>query len=237
MAMEVARGRQHSELLRFEPDLSYRFYQVSKRIMDITVALVALLFALPLMAIIAAAIKLDSPGPVIFRQKRVKGIKRNGRPVTFDFLKFRSMVHNADTAVHKEFMAAFIAGKGSYDTDGRPVYKIRADKRVTRVGAFLRKTSLDELPQLLCVLRGDMSVVGPRPAIPYEVAQYQTWHKRRLAVKPGMTGLWQVKGRSSVAFDDMVKWDIEYAADCSLGLDVSILLHTIPAVFSGRGAA
>jgi lipopolysaccharide/colanic/teichoic acid biosynthesis glycosyltransferase len=237
MAMEVVRSRQQSDALRLERHFGLKLYHASKRLMDIVVSLTVLVVTLPLMAVIAAAIRLDSPGPVIFRQKRVKGLGPNGAPITFEFLKFRSMRHNADTSVHRRFMAAFIAGKGSFDSAGQPVFKLNTDKRVTRVGALLRKTSLDELPQFLCVLRGDMSLVGPRPAIPYEVAQYKKWHRRRLAVAPGITGLWQVKGRSSVSFDDMVKWDIEYAADCSLGLDISILLHTLPAVFSGKGAA
>lgn len=237
MAMQVVRTRQSTELWRLEKDLGHWVYRCGKRALDIAVSLALLLVCLPVMAVIAVAIKLDSSGPVIFRQNRVKGLARNGAPITFDFLKFRSMHHKADSKVHEQFMAAFINGKGSYDAGGTSVFKLRKDKRVTRVGAFLRKTSLDELPQLFCVLRGDMSLVGPRPAIPYEVAQYKKWHKRRLTVIPGITGLWQVKGRSNVAFDEMVKWDIEYAEDCSLSMDLAILLRTIPAVFSGRGAA
>jgi exopolysaccharide biosynthesis polyprenyl glycosylphosphotransferase len=200
---------------------------MAKRIMDIVLASIMLVAALPVMLLLAMAIKLDSPGPIIFRQTRVG---RGGR--RFTFYKFRSMYHNSDPQVHQQFVRNLINGNHS----GK-IYKLAEDKRITRVGRFLRRTSLDELPQLWNVLKGDMSLVGPRPPIPYEVAEYKEWHKQRLTVTPGLTGLWQVTARSSVSFDEMVALDLEYVRRQSLALDIKILLLTIPAVLSGRGAA
>lgn len=239
MAMEFTRSSQSVYLLRVQESLSYRLYLVAKRIMDVVIASIALIVTAPIMLVVGLAIKLDSPGPVLFKQQRVKGLGPDGKPILFTFYKFRSMYHQADSTVHRKFMTDFINGNGTLhkDTNGRAVYKLASDRRVTRVGRFIRKTSLDELPQLINVIKGDMSLVGPRPAIPYEVEQYKEWHKRRLLVTPGITGLWQVKGRSSVTFDEMVRWDIEYAEDRSLGMDLRILLQTIPAVLSGKGAA
>lgn len=239
MAMEFTRSRQSVYLLRVQRTLSYRLYLATKRILDVLIASIGLVLVAPLMLVAGLAIKLDSPGPVLFKQRRVKGLTPDGKPVLFTFYKFRSMKHQADSSVHQKFMADFINGNGTLhkDGNGKAVYKLAGDRRVTRVGSILRKTSIDELPQLINVIKGDMSLVGPRPAIPYEVEQYKEWHKRRLVVTPGITGLWQVKGRSSVTFDEMVRWDIEYAEDRSLGMDLSILLHTIPAVLSGKGAA
>jgi len=226
-------------LLRVQRTLSYRLYLVTKRIVDVVLASIALVLAAPLMLVAGLAIKLDSRGPVLFKQRRVKGLGPDGKPSLFTFYKFRSMTHQADSSVHQKFMADFINGNGTLhkDGNGKAVYKLASDRRVTRVGRILRKTSIDELPQLINVIKGEMSWVGPRPAIPYEVEQYKEWHKRRLVVTPGITGLWQVKGRSSVTFDEMVRWDIEYAEDRSLGMDLHILLQTIPAVLSGKGAA
>jgi lipopolysaccharide/colanic/teichoic acid biosynthesis glycosyltransferase len=239
MAMEITRSRQAVYLLRVQRTLDYRFYLVAKRVIDIVLSAVMLVVALPVMLVVALAIRLDSSGPVIFKQKRVKGLRPDGRLVSFTFYKFRSMVHHSDAAEHRKYMTDFINGNGAThrDGNGKSVYKLSSDRRITRVGKVLRKTSLDELPQLINVIKGDMSLVGPRPAIPYEVEQYKEWHKRRLGVTPGITGLWQVKGRSCVTFDEMVRWDIEYAEDRSLGMDLSILLQTIPAVLSGKGAA
>lgn len=239
MAMEITRSRQSVYLLRAQRTLSYRLYLRAKRFLDLVLATVMLVVATPIMLLVALAIRLDSPGPIVFRQKRVKGIGPDGEPILFTFYKFRSMVHRADSSEHKKYMTDFINGNGKMhkDSNGRPVYKLASDRRVTRVGKVLRKSSLDELPQLICVIKGDMSLVGPRPAIPYEVEQYKEWHKRRLMVTPGITGLWQVKGRSSVTFDEMVRWDIEYAEARSLRMDLGILLRTIPAVLSGKGAA
>lgn len=237
--MEITRSRQAIYLLRAQRTLNYRLYLATKRAIDLIVAVVALVLAAPIMLVVALAIWLDSPGPIVFKQTRVKGLGPNGEMITFPFYKFRSMVHRADPAAHQQFMTDFINGNGTLhkDGNGKAVYKLTYDRRVTRVGRFLRKTSLDELPQLVNVIKGDMSLVGPRPAIPYEVEQYKEWHKRRLGVTPGITGLWQVKGRCSVTFDEMVRWDIEYAEDRSLRMDLGILLQTIPAVLSGKGAA
>ena len=204
-------------------------YPIAKRLFDVFIAVLMLIVAAPIMLIVAIAIKLDSNGPVIFRQTR---IGKNHQP--FTFYKFRSMYTKNDASVHQQFVKNLINGS-SADTSSA-TYKLTCDKRITRVGCFIRKTSLDELPQLFNVIKGDMSMVGPRPPIPYEVAEYKEWHHRRLAVAPGITGLWQVQGRSLVSFDDMVKMDIAYAEKRSLTLDVALLAQTIPAVLSGRGA-
>jgi exopolysaccharide biosynthesis polyprenyl glycosylphosphotransferase len=196
--------------------------QFLKRVLDVTLAGLGLVLLAPLWALIALAIKLDSPGPVLFRQERV------GRGETrFQCLKFRSMHQDAERVVHQLLAQNEATG---------PLFKMRNDPRLTRVGRVLRRWSLDELPQLVNVLRGEMSLVGPRPPLPREVEQYEPWHRRRLEVAPGLTGLWQVSGRSELGFDEMVQFDIYYIENWSLGLDVRILLRTIPAVFRGRGA-
>jgi len=207
-----------------------------KQAIDAVGSLMALIVLSPIFLAIAVAIKLSSPGPVFFRQKR---IGQYGIP--FTCLKFRSMYAVNDSRIHMEYVKRFIAGAvdaGVSDTQQhKAVYKITEDPRVTRVGRFLRKTSLDELPQFLNVLRGEMSLVGPRPPIPYELEAYDVWHRRRLLeVKPGVTGLWQVNGRSRLRFDDMVRLDLKYAKAWSLGLDLKILLQTPRAVFTGDGA-
>jgi lipopolysaccharide/colanic/teichoic acid biosynthesis glycosyltransferase len=175
-----------------------------------------------LFAIVALLIKLDSPGPVIFKQQRVG---KDGR--LFDVLKFRSMIEGA------EQMQADLEALN--EVDG-PLFKVRQDPRVTRVGKWLRRTSIDELPQLVNVLRGEMSIVGPRPGTPEEVAQYEPWQMQRISVPPGITGLWQVSGRSEVPFDEMVLLDIFYIENWSLDLEIRILLQTIPYVLLGHGA-
>lgn len=206
-----------------------------KRMMDIAGSLAALMACAPVMAAIAIAIKLTSKGPIFFRQQRVGQYGQ-----TFAFLKFRSMHVNNDHSVHKEFIKRLIVSEGGQagnEGSGSVVYKITNDKRVTPIGKFLRRTSLDELPQFINVLRGEMSLVGPRPAIPYELAVYKTWHRRRvLEVKPGITGLWQVTGRSRVKFDDMVRLDLRYATSWSPWLDFKILMRTPMAVIKGSGA-
>ena len=206
-----------------------------KRVMDVAGSISALVFLSPLLAVIAVAIKLTSRGPILFRQTR---IGQSGR--RFTFLKFRSMHSNSDHAVHKEYVKLLISGETGSEQQAesrQPVYKLTNDARVTRLGRFLRRTSLDELPQLLNVLTGEMSLVGPRPPIPYEFQSYAIWHRRRLlSVKPGITGLWQVEGRSRVKFDDMVRLDLAYAASWSPWMDLKILLRTPGAVFSGEGA-
>ena len=206
-----------------------------KRVMDISGSLMALTILSPAMLGIALAVKLSSKGPIFFKQKRVGQYGQN-----FTFLKFRSMYVNNDNAVHREFVAKLISsdetGHGAHGRENN-VYKIKNDKRVTPLGKLLRRTSLDELPQFINVLRGEMSLVGPRPAIPYELAVYKTWHRRRvLEVKPGITGLWQVTGRSRVKFDDMVRLDLRYATSWSPWLDFKILMRTPMAVIRGSGA-
>jgi lipopolysaccharide/colanic/teichoic acid biosynthesis glycosyltransferase len=202
--------------------------------------LLVLLF--PLFLLIAILIKLDSLGPVIFTQMRV-GAKRQrlGRKavwVTRDFTmyKFRSMVQNADPSVHQAYIREFVQGRAQASEESGGKFKLTNDPRVTRIGRILRKTSLDELPQLLNVLKGDMSLVGPRPVPPYEVACYRTGDLQRLTALPGITGLWQVDGRCEVTFEGMIQMDLEYIRKGSLWLDLKILLRTIPAVLSGRGA-
>ena len=193
-----------------------------KRLIDVTVSLVGLAFLSPLMALIAVLIKVESRGPIYFRQIR-SGL--NGR--RFVLLKFRSMVHDAERQRK--------ALEGLNEMSG-PVFKIRNDPRITRIGAFLRRTSLDEFPQLWNVLRGDMSLVGPRPPLPSEVQRYERWQRRRLSMKPGITCLWQVSGRNAIGFDEWMKLDMEYIDNWSLRLDFKILAKTIPAVIFTRGA-
>lgn len=224
-------------------------YYVIKRAFDIIVVSFALLMLAPLMGIIALWIKMDSTGPAIFVQKRVGARRRfNGNtyewePVTFNIYKFRTMKQGASSGLHYEFMKAYINGDESALARIRAErrrekaqYKLANDPRVTKVGEFLRKTSLDELPQLINVLRGEMSLVGPRPAIPYEVEMYKPWHHQRLQSVQGITGLWQVKGRSQTTFDEMVRMDLEYIQNQSVWQDLKILLLTVPSALLGRGA-
>jgi lipopolysaccharide/colanic/teichoic acid biosynthesis glycosyltransferase len=214
---------------------SRRPSQLVKRCIDIAGSLAALILASPLYMAIAVAIKLTSNGPVFFHQKRVGqyGCK-------FTFLKFRSMYVNNDAAIHEEYVKGLIAGSTKSAHKGglqNNVYKLTNDPRITAVGRFLRKTSLDEIPQFLNVLKGEMSLVGPRPPIPYEVEVYDIWHRRRLlGVKPGITGLWQVYGRSRTTFDEMVRLDLQYAQSWSVWLDLKILLQTPRVVIDGDGA-
>ncbi len=206
-----------------------------KRSLDIVGSLVGILFLSPLMLITALAIKVTSPGPVIFKQSR---LGKSGVP--FVFYKFRSMFWNTDDRIHREYIGHLIQGNLEEINQGdkeKPLYKIRSDPRVTRVGRIIRKTSIDELPQLFNVLKGEMSLVGPRPPLPYEVEKYQSWHLRRiLGMKPGITGLWQVDGRSATSFDDMVRFDIQYIQNCSLMLDIKTLIKTVKAVLHSAGA-
>ena len=218
------------------PDLSKRHAPkrhgpVLKRAMDLFGSLAALIAFLPAFAIIALLVKLTSKGPVLFCQKRVGQYGRE-----FNFFKFRTMYVDNDSEIHREYVTKLIAG-GADLGQGKGVYKLVNDPRITTLGRFLRKTSLDELPQFVNVLKNDMSLVGPRPPLPYEYERYKVWHKRRvLELKPGLTGLWQVKGRSRTTFDEMVRMDIKYASTSSLWVDLKILLQTPAAMFSGRGA-
>lgn len=214
-----------------------RSSHLTKRMIDLLGSLFALISFSPIFVVIAALIKLTSEGPVFFKQDRVGLFGKR-----FVFFKFRSMYANNDPSIHKEFVKNLI--RGEHDKEGKQntlkqkgTYKITRDPRVTPVGHFLRKTSLDELPQFFNVLLGDMSLVGPRPAIPYECAEYDVWHRRRLLeMKPGITGLWQVKGRSTTTFDEMVRIDINYVHEWSLWLDIKIILQTPWAVLKGKGA-
>lgn len=206
-----------------------------KRFIDIVGSTLALILTSPLFWIISLAIKTTSKGPVFFSQTRVGQF---GKP--FVLLKFRTMYTDIDRSVHKQYVTGLIAAKPNSDDPnpkGPRVYKLTNDKRITRVGSFLRRTSLDELPQFINVLRGEMSLVGPRPAVRYEVAAYETWHRRRvLDFKPGITGLWQVSGRSHIKFDEMVRLDLRYARTWSPWLDLKILFRTPIAVIKGTGA-
>jgi exopolysaccharide biosynthesis polyprenyl glycosylphosphotransferase len=240
----IARGFHRAVQVRFLPDLSdflprrlevghlggrpyIGFASVArvsplKRAFDVLAASLGLLLLAPLFGIVALLIRLDSPGPIFYRQCR---LGKHGQP--FWILKFRSMYQDADRR---------LAELRAHNEATGPLFKMRADPRVTRVGRVLRRTSIDELPQLINVLRGEMSLVGPRPPLPDEVEQYEDWQFGRLRANPGITGLWQVSGRSQVPFQDMVRLDLHYIRNWSLGLDVEILLRTIPAVLTSRGA-
>ena len=222
------------------PDLleregSGKFSRLIKRIIDLAGSFILLLLLSPVFAVIAIAIKINSRGPALFKQTRVGQYGK-----CFSFLKFRSMSIQGDPKIHEDYVKRLIAGREGVKqsaADGKEAFRITQDPRVTSVGRFLRKTSLDELPQLWNVLKGEMSLVGPRPPIPYELEAYDAWHMRRLCeAKPGITGLWQVMGRSRTTFDDMVRLDLHYARTWSLWLDVKILLQTPRAVISGEGA-
>jgi lipopolysaccharide/colanic/teichoic acid biosynthesis glycosyltransferase len=206
-----------------------------KRAMDIVGSLAGLLLLSPLIILTAIVIKATSPGPAIFKQSRL-GLKGT----RFPFYKFRSMRWNADDRIHREYVTKLIKGENEEINQGNeaePLYKIKDDPRITFVGKLIRKTSIDELPQFVNVLKGEMSLVGPRPPIPYEIERYEPWHLRRiLEVKPGITGLWQVEGRSKTSFDDMVRLDLRYALNWSLWLDLKILVKTVKAVLRPNGA-
>lgn len=197
-------------------------YRVAKRVLDVTLALLGLTLLMPLVPLIVLLIKLESRGPVIFAQLRVG---EHGR--LFTCYKFRSMVENAEGM--KRSLAALNEATG-------PAFKIREDPRITVIGEFLRRSSLDEVPQLVNVLLGQMSIVGPRPQIPAEVELYEDWHRRRLEVKPGITCLWQITGRSHIGFDEWMRLDLEYVRRRNLRLDLWILLRTLPAVIARKGA-
>jgi exopolysaccharide biosynthesis polyprenyl glycosylphosphotransferase len=196
---------------------------------DVAVASLSLLILSPILLVIAILVKRSGPGPVLFCQQR---IGKDGTP--FNFYKFRSMVNNSDDAIHRQFAAMFING-GDIPTANSSVFKMTDDPRITRIGKWLRKTSMDELPQLLNILKGEMSIVGPRPPIAYELDHYQPWHYERLRVSPGLTGLWQVSGRSNVPFEEMVRLDIHYINNWTLWNDLKIICKTVPVVINGDG--
>lgn len=210
-----------------------KHYERTKRVLDVVFSVLIFLPLCVIMAMIALCIRADSEGPIFFHQKRVG---RHG--VEFDMLKFRSMYVNCDDASHRGAIAKYLSGQMLGESTGGDLsYKQVDDPRVTRVGRFLRKTSLDELPQFLNVLRGDMALVGPRPPLVYEVESYNLYHKMRLSGKPGLTGPWQVYGRSRVPFETMVEMDIAYLHRQSLREDLKLIALTVPVMFKGRGGA
>ena len=216
-------------------------YYNLKRLMDIVGATLLILILSPLFLLVAILIKLDSSGPIFFKQERVGSRQQNKNGQSswiiqnFKVYKFRSMLHNTDQSLHQAHIKSFVEGRTEmFEANG--TFKLTNDPRITRVGQILRRTSMDELPQLLNVIKGEMSLVGPRPVPTYEVAAYSKQHYRRLATLPGITGWWQVKGRGQVSFEGMIEMDIDYVRRQSLWLDIKITLLTIPAILSGRGA-
>ncbi len=216
-------------------DWSESWQKMAKRAMDIVLSICALIILSPVMLIIALLIKLTSPGPIFFKQERIGYLGKR-----FVMYKFRTMRQSQDDQIHKNYIKNFIHNCSPNQPgceDEQPIFKIKNDPRVTPIGKFLRRTSLDELGQFINVLKGDMSLVGPRPPIPYEVELYDLWHRRRfLSAKPGITGLWQIYGRSTTAFNEMIRLDLAYVQNWSLKLDLKILLKTIGAVLSMKGA-
>jgi lipopolysaccharide/colanic/teichoic acid biosynthesis glycosyltransferase len=232
---EIAKLSKGDEHVTLYPDISSqhgskRRGRILKRGMDLLGSFFALVAFSPVFLVIAFLVKLTSKGPVLFCQKRVGQFGKE-----FTFFKFRTMHVGNDPQIHREYVTKLIAGGDLGKGNG--VYKLTNDPRVTSLGRFLRKSSLDELPQFVNVFMNDMSLVGPRPPLPYEYERYQTWHKRRvLELKPGLTGLWQIEGRSRTTFDEMVRMDIRYANIRSLWMDVKIVMQTPGAMLSGRGA-
>jgi lipopolysaccharide/colanic/teichoic acid biosynthesis glycosyltransferase len=214
-----------------------RWLSTLRRTVDLVFAIALIVLFSPILIAVAVAVRLDSRGPALFRQRRVGYRERE-----FTLYKFRSMRVDADPRGHQEYVTALIKGESSApdpapDGGHETLYKVAVDNRITPVGRWIRRWSLDELPQLFNVLLGDMTLVGPRPAIPYEVAEYPSWYLQRFSVKPGLTGLWQVSGRSERTYEEMVRLDIDYTERRSLGLDLSILLRTPWTVLSRKGAA
>lgn len=210
----------------------HRAGEALRRIFDVVFAVTLILLLGPLLIGLALAVRIDSRGPAFFRQRRVGYRERE-----FTLYKFRSMRVDADPRGHKEYVTALIKGEDERPDGGREnLYKLAVDNRITPVGRWIRRWSLDELPQLFNVVKGDMTLVGPRPAIPYEVAEYPQWYRQRFSVKPGLTGYWQVSGRSERTYEEMVRLDIEYAKRRTLGLDLSILVKTPWVVLSRKGA-
>jgi lipopolysaccharide/colanic/teichoic acid biosynthesis glycosyltransferase len=220
---------------------SRTLYPIAKRTTDLVLAAVLLVILAPLLVIIAVAVKLDSRGPILFSQERVgtRWVRRDGmtrwRLELFKVYKFRSMIADADSGVHERHVAAMANRPAKSGPSTRSI-KLEGDERITRVGRYLRLTSIDELPQLINVLRGEMSFVGPRPVPLYELARYRPEHMRRFTVLPGISGLWQVRGRCALSFWEMVSCDLEYADKQSFWTDLKIMVRTIPAVVSTRGA-
>ena len=206
-------------------------YQTVKRVIDVALCILSLPFALPIMVICAIAIHFDSAGPIFFAQER---IGKGGR--SFRMIKFRTMKSKFDDRQNRAYMKAYIKGNLGYNGDGKEVYKPIKDNQITRVGRILRKTSLDEAPQIINVLKGEMSIIGPRPNVPWEVEEYHPWHHERCEVLPGITGLAQVSGRSSINFVSLVRLDIEYIEKQSLAMDLRIMWWTFLTICGGKGA-
>jgi lipopolysaccharide/colanic/teichoic acid biosynthesis glycosyltransferase len=197
----------------------------ARRLCDLVLAATILLLAAPLMAVIAALVRATSPGPILFRQTRLGHLER-----PFQMLKFRTMYADSDHAVHREYVTRMLNGEDVRQQGATSLFKLEHDPRITPIGRFLRRTSLDELPQLFNVLRGDMALVGPRPVLPWEVELYKPHHRERFQVKPGITGLWQIRGRSRLSWLQALELDVEYARRQSMALDLWILVMTLPAV-------
>ncbi len=234
----LTRTREREQELRRERVAAEpRSLAALRRLVDIAFALCLIVLFSPLLVAVAVAVRLDSRGPAFFRQRRVGFEERE-----FTLFKFRSMRLDADPRGHQEYVTALIkgsdAGAAAGNGKGREsLYKVAVDNRITAVGRFIRRWSLDELPQLFNVVLGDMTLVGPRPSIPYEVAEYPTWYLQRFSVKPGLTGLWQVSGRSERSYEEMVRLDVQYTERRSVALDLSILVKTPWIVLSRKGAA
>jgi lipopolysaccharide/colanic/teichoic acid biosynthesis glycosyltransferase len=248
MEQESEENNPHGNILLYPTTqtLSRSFYYFSKRAIDILTAFLALTLLSPFLLLIAILIRLDSPGPALFVQKRIAGKRavQDGKViwkhVMFPCYKFRSMVQQADPAIHREYIKTLIENS-SFDqpteqNEEEEIKKLTADARITRLGYILRRSSLDELPQLWNVLTGNMSLVGPRPAIPYELEMYKPWYHRRMDAKPGLTGLWQVSGRSTLGFDEMMKLDVKYVEEQSFKLDLMIILKTPLVILLRKGA-
>jgi exopolysaccharide production protein ExoY len=245
-ALTEVRGRRPADAEGGQPSQVARHrveYMHVKRCLDVLLASALITITAPVLLLVAVMIMLDSGRPVFYRQERVgaRRTRRGGRTqwleTRFRIVKFRTMVPDADSSpVHQRFVESFVAGEPASQRTPEDSFKLRDDPRVTRVGRVLRATSLDELPQLFNVLAGTMSLVGPRPVPPYETALYKPHHRERLAALPGITGPWQVHGRGRVSFEEMIKLDIEYVRQQSLWRDLSLLLRTLPAVLSKRGA-
>jgi lipopolysaccharide/colanic/teichoic acid biosynthesis glycosyltransferase len=226
----MRRAEQRGLGLEAAPD-SARAVLPAKRALDLAIGVPMAAVLAPLMLLVALAVKLDSPGPALFRQER---LGKDRRP--FTMLKFRSMYVNSDEGVHRRAVQQFASGRPAAVVDGKPQYKPSDDPRITRVGRFIRTTGLDELPQLINVIRGEMSLVGPRPAIAYELDFYKDWHYKRFAVPPGITGRWQVHRGPTTSLDDMIRQDVAYIESVSPWLDLKILFATVPVVVFRRCA-
>ena len=208
-----------------------KIYSAVKRILETVLSIIILILLAPMFLLITLAIRWDSPGSALFRQTRVG---KNGKP--FTCYKFRTMYENIDRSTHNTFLAAYVNGEIQSGNNGHAVFKPIGESQITRVGRILRKTSLDEAPQIINIIKGDMSFIGPRPNIAAEVEAYKDWHRKRLEVLPGITGLAQIHGRSSIPFDQIVRYDVEYVENESLKLDFHILWRTVPTVLFGDGA-